>query len=457
MKLRVLNIITSLFITACIVTSCLGEDTVEYDFSTDASITAFSIKDSIVTYYPATTANGKDTTLSFGVLGSDYPFVINHNEGLIYNQDSLPIGTDVSKVVVNITADTYGIYIAAEKDSLWSETDSLNFNNPIHFKILSEYGTFGRTYTAKINVHQQDPDLMTWQKMPCNLDSSIKKQKTVYMNGHIYVFAEATEQVTVTSTPTSGIKEWTPLSNIDIPSKADYSSVMVWGNKLYILADKELFTSENGTNWSKVETSQGITKLMANIHTEHTQKIIGVDEKGYYIESEDGINWTKHELLPEGLSSTHTTFVSYPLVTNPKISRVVLMGDNQTKTDSTLVVWTQLNSETRWTELYPTEDNKACPKLETPNIIHYNDCLYALGGIPTTDSFSQLYESTDNGITWHNSDKKLSLPEEFNALYKQSKGNYSIAIDEHQFIWLTWGSTGEVWRGRINKLGFEKQ
>ena len=221
MKLRVLNIITSLFITACIVTSCLGEDTVEYDFSTDASITAFSIKDSIVTYYPATTANGKDTTLSFGVLGSDYPFVINHNEGLIYNQDSLPIGTDVSKVVVNITADTYGIYIAAEKDSLWSETDSLNFNNPIHFKILSEYGTFGRTYTAKINVHQQDPDLMTWQKMPCNLDSSIKKQKTVYINGHIYVFAEATEQVTVTSTPTSGIIEWTPLSSIDIPSKAD--------------------------------------------------------------------------------------------------------------------------------------------------------------------------------------------------------------------------------------------
>ena len=152
MKLRVLNIITSLFITACIVTSCLGEDTVEYDFSTDASITAFSIKDSIVTYYPATTANGKDTTLSFGVLGSDYPFVINHNEGLIYNQDSLPIGTDVSKVVVNITADTYGIYIAAEKDSLWSETDSLNSRFYQNMELLAVLIPQKSMYTNKIQI-----------------------------------------------------------------------------------------------------------------------------------------------------------------------------------------------------------------------------------------------------------------------------------------------------------------
>ena len=131
MKLRVLNIITSLFITACIVTSCLGEDTGEYDFSTDASITAFSIKDSIVTYYPATTANGKDTTLSFGVLGSDYPFVINHNEGLIYNQDSLPIGTDVSKVVVNITADTYGIYAKGYECNIRNENQVVDIFNDI--------------------------------------------------------------------------------------------------------------------------------------------------------------------------------------------------------------------------------------------------------------------------------------------------------------------------------------
>ena len=33
----------------------------------------------------------------------------------------------------------------------------------------------------------------------------------------------------------------------------------------------------------------------------------------------------------------------------------------------------------------------------------------------------------------------------------------SYIIDEEQFLWIIWSQTGEVWRGRINKLGFEKQ
>ena len=76
MKLRVLNIIVSLFIAACTITSCLDSDVVEYEYSSNASITAFSITDSIVTYYPAV-VNGIDTTLSTGVIGSDYPFIIS--------------------------------------------------------------------------------------------------------------------------------------------------------------------------------------------------------------------------------------------------------------------------------------------------------------------------------------------------------------------------------------------
>ena len=158
MKLNVLNIVIGMFITACAITSCLDSDVTEYEYSSRASITAFSITDSIVTYHQ-TTIDGKDTTISTSVIGANYPFIINQNEGLIYNSDSLPLGTDVSKVVVDITGDTYGIYIVAENDSLWEEGDSLDFRTPIQLKVMSEIGTFGRTYTAKINVHQQDPEL----------------------------------------------------------------------------------------------------------------------------------------------------------------------------------------------------------------------------------------------------------------------------------------------------------
>lgn len=457
MKLRVLNIIIGLFVTACIVTSCLGDDTIEYEYSSDSSITAFSIVDSIVTRYPGKTEAGKDTTLSTAVLGSDYPFIIDQLNGLIYNADSLPMGTDVSKVVVNITADTRGIYIAAETDSVWESSDSINFTSPVRFKVVGEDGIFGRIYTASINVHQQDPELLAWHKVAGNLDTHIQKQKAVLADNRIYVFAEQASQVAVTTTQTDDAKVWTPLTAIDIPTKADYNSAMAWDDKLYILADNELYTSSNGLNWTKVETEQPIARLLANIQSEQTNKIIGVDTENCYIESEDGIKWTRYEALPEGFPTEHTAFVSYPLLTNPGMSRIVLAGENPVKTDTTSIVWTQLDFENGWTELYPSEPKKACPNLANISLIHYNQHLYVFGGEPDGETFSPFYESKDNGITWETSNEKIAFPEEFATLYKQSEGDYSYVVDENQFIWMIWSRTGEVWKGRINQLGFKKQ
>ena len=231
MKLKVLNIIACLFIAACAITSCLNDD-VDYDTNYNASITAFSF-DSIVTYYPSVTEEGNDTTLSKYVVGSKYPFVIDQVKGQIYNADSLPMGTDISKVVVNIQTEGYYVFIeAGENDSIWSETDSLDFTKPVQFKVLSEMSTFGQIYTAQINVHQQNPDTMGWTKLTSNLSTEIEAQKAVYVNNSIFVFADGETQVTVTSTQDG--KEWTALQPIDLTVKADYSTAMVWNEKIYM-------------------------------------------------------------------------------------------------------------------------------------------------------------------------------------------------------------------------------
>ena len=180
MKLKVLNIIFSLFLAVCTITSCMDLSGEEYEYSSNASITGFAITDSIVTVI------GTDTTT---VLGVYYPFIINQNEGRIYNADSLPVNTDISKVVVNITADTYYIYVAADTDSLWEATDSLDFRRPIQFKVLAETGVFGRTYEARINVHQQDPDSLVWRKMTNAFAQNIQTQKAVCTDSHINIFA----------------------------------------------------------------------------------------------------------------------------------------------------------------------------------------------------------------------------------------------------------------------------
>lgn len=456
MKLRVLNMIACLFIAACTITSCLDDENITYETNYNASITSFSIKDSIITYYPSVTEAGKDTMLSKAVVGSKYPFVIDQNKGLIYNADSLPVGTDISKVVVNILADGYYIAIeAGENDSLWIETDSLDFTNPIQFKVLSEMNIFGQTYTAKINVQQQDPDILAWHKLESNLSTEIQSQKAVYLNNKIYVFAEQDSQIAVTSS--SNGKEWTTLQAIDITDKASYSSAMAWNGNLYILANKVLYTSTNGINWTKVETEQTFSHLFAN----SKNKMIGADSENHYIESTDGIHWERYGSLPQNFPQSPYTFATYSLSTNSNLKRIVMMGYNPAEEDTTNVVWSQIDNEHEWAEMTYDNNQHLCPKFTNPTIIHYDEKLYAFGGpvvrTESIDAFTQFYTSKDNGISWEPVKKNLSFPEEFKTLYEASEGNYSCILDKNNFIWIIWSKTGEVWRGRINRLGFIKE
>lgn len=459
MKLNLLNIITSLFIVSCIATSCLGTDETVYEYSSDASITAFSIKD-IATKID-TTINGKDTTLTATVTGTNYPFIIDQKQGLIYNADSLPVGTNIKKVVPEISADGY-VFIVAETDSIWEEGDSLNFENPIQFKVMAMDGSYGRVYTAKVNVHQQDPETMSWNKFNSNFDKNIGKQKAVYLNQQIFVFAEQEEQIGVTIANQADGNQWTALQTIDIPTKADYTSVIAWGESLFILASNELYTSTNGIQWTKVTTEQKLNSLIASFDlTEENKKLIGITTDNLYTESTDGCTWVSYGAIPSEFPQAPYSFACYPLETNNKINRIVLMGQNNIKSDTTNVVWTQFASENEWIPLSMEDNPNSCPNLRNSSMIHYNNQLYVFGGPgkngASAKAFEYFYTSNDNGIGWEKITKKVLFPQEFSTLYANADGDYSYIVDENHFLWIMWGKTGEVWRGRINRLGFVNQ
>ena len=458
MNLRLLNIITCLFITAFIATSCLDDEEYVVEYDSNASITAFSIDD-IETKYKAT-VDGKDTTLTTTVTGANYPFVIDQNKGLIYNVDSLPKGTDITRVVAEISADGY-VFIAAETDSIWEEGDSLDFTKPIQFKVMSMEGSYGQTYTAKVNVHQQDPNLMSWESFEGNFSKEINRQKAVYFNQQILVFAEQEDQVAVTIANQDNAKEWTGLQAIDIPAKADYSSVVVWGESLYILANNELYLSTNGIQWTKVETEQKLSGLTAGISIENEKKLIGVTTDNVYAESKDGLTWLTYTTMPTDFPQANYSYAAYPLATNGDLYRIVLMGQNIVENDTTNIVWSQLSTEHEWTPLAMEENKQNCPNLQNAGMIHYNGMLYAFGGPGkegnSEKAFKYFYASNDNGIGWEKITEDVLFPYEFTNLYAQADGNYSFVVDNNHYVWFMWGKTGKVWRGRINKLGFVNQ
>jgi len=235
---------------------------------------------------------------------------------------------------------------------------------------------------------------------------------------------------------------------------------MVWDGQFYILAENQLYTSSNGLNWRKVETEQSIKQLTANMALEAGKKLIGIDMENQYIESEDGMNWNTFENIPEDFPTQNVSFAAYPLATNASLARIVVMGDNQSATNSYTSTWFQLGTEQGWSALNTDADSYNCPNLENISMIHYNNQLYAFGGPDKNDetigAFSHLYSSIDNGITWEKKTELVMFPQEFTQLYQQAGGNYSWAIDQDNFLWIMWSQTGEVWRGRINKLGFDK-
>ena len=137
------------------------------------------------------------------------------------------------------------------------------------------------------------------------------------------------------------------------------------------------------------------------------------------------------------------------------------MGYNPANKDTANVIWTQLATDQEWTNLAYENNKLLCPNFENPSMIHYNNQLYAFGGpiqgLKESKAFSHLYTSMDNGITWKKITELVMFPEEFSQLYQKANGNYSFVIDQDNFLWIMWSETGEVWRGRINKLGFDRK
>lgn len=460
MRKTFLTIISCLALPSLLV-SCLSSDDTTYDATSDALISAFSISD-IETSVASVTDEGNDTTLTVTTTGSDYAFVINQSDNTIYNNDSLPAGTDVTKVVVSLSITGYAVvYEKNNADTLWTSTDSINFTNPVKFKVYAYDGTT-RTYTAKINVHQAAPDSMQWNELTGS-DYAIERgvaSKALAHNGKIYVFADGSEQVSVTSTATTDGRSWsTPQAVSGVTGKADYRSVIVYNDQFYMLAQNKLYISTDALNWSAVGTNQTFSQLIATGKQYHSDEslaecLYGISNTtNHFVTTEDGSNWSELETEATNFPTTPVFSEEYALPSNSRIHRQLVIGTSTT--DSIAQIWSKLSTEKEWTNSVHSLDNLyGCPRLKDLAIIRYNGYLYAFGGVKqftTTEevsAFGAIYRSIDNGIVWRQVTSGFTLPEEF----ADRTESFSYVVTPDHCVWIMWSDSREVWRGYMNRL-----
>ena len=127
---------------SALMTACLGGDDEQGTTYSDMAITAVTL--GTLNRYTETVSSstGNDTVVKSTLTGSNYRLTIDQVGHRIYNQDSLPVGTDLKHVVISsISTKNNGmVYLKSlTSDSVryLSTTDSVDFTLPRTLRVFA--------------------------------------------------------------------------------------------------------------------------------------------------------------------------------------------------------------------------------------------------------------------------------------------------------------------------------
>lgn len=465
MKIKFLPLIAVFFAATSIMTSCLDNDVDQITYTSETSITGFSLGTLHIDRV-GKDKDGKDSAYVDTLNCSDYPFTIDQINRTITNKDSLPVGTHIDKVITSITYDAGMLAYkpkGSERDTIWTSTDSIDFTDPVEFKVYAYSGVEGKPYTITINVHKQEPDTISWKKFDNNPFSAgnLSEQKAVYANEKVYVFGKNGNgtHIEYSDVANDNPSSWVPVTD-NIPSNIDTYSATVCAGYIYFLAgtNKQLYKLDANSNEITSVGTETFEMLIGGNDIKSELYAVKGGKSGIYKENtwtEDADPFTQ---FPAGKPFfSNTTTASY----NSNITSTVALCYNQgtTANDTTALVFNRMSSDNKWEERI---QNLPLPNLENVTMIYYDGKLYAFGGgYKEIKPFSQFYCSTDNGLCWRPVTECMAFPSEFGTLYTTHHSNYSCAVtpklengtSRGNFIWIVW-EDGSISRGRINRLGF---
>ena len=452
-----------LLATVCSLSSCLGDEDNEIVYFDDAALTSFTLG-TLNCYLHTTSKSGADSIYKRSVVGSNYKFYIDQTTREIYNPDSLPYGTDAAHVICNIVTKNGG-QVALQRmtsDSLtwYNAADSIDFTQPRRFRVYSNRGTSSAVYTVHVNVHQQKADEFKWSLLKDQEQNiaSTPKLRMAAAGSHALAFMQTSDKTSTVVMDLTKRLETGFDSDFDAlelgPAAID--NVVTQGQRVLVLSDQRLYIAE--------ETADGQLSWThhADRPTEGITRLVGASSKELYAlgtdgrlkaSSDNGQTWTDEAMDDDKamLPTDNFSCTVQALRSNPEVEHVVLIGtrDGQQQAE----VWMKLvdNSENlpngTWTRV--EQSNNASLRLyaqQMLTVIPYDDARLAIGY--GTDAFTPMLLSKDGGINWRKS-SLYTFPTGFN-----STAVFGATVDNQQNIWMVCGGSGQVWRGRLNRLGW---
>ena len=425
-------------------------------------------------------------------------FTVDYDNGLIYNADSLPVGTDISALKVKIdffnTVNSAILNISGatvQSDTAISYTSSmstaLDFTGKTVLTVTSYDKTQVKDYQIMVLVHKENPDSLKWnhswrRDLP-GLTSRTKAFKVV-QQGDLYRAMSFDGNACYLMTTDNLNASWTS-AQADVPFEPQMSSLTATADALYMLDNAGgLWTSADGLQW----TACGVT--WHSILGAYGTRVLGIVADGTaYLHDEyprsEGFAPTAVE---DGFPVAHASDM---IVTDNKwavAQQAIIVGgiDAQGHVLSDVWGYDGLN----WGKINNSHSN-VLPALVDATLFPYytyktlpgvrryarQETWYVMGGKLADGSLNgKIYLSNTQGITWTAGDSTISqasfMPRFYGAQAIVSNETFSLSGAagaprrvqtvvtswDCPFIYLFGGynDRGEllpsVWRGVYNRL-----
>lgn len=437
---------------------CKSDSEVDAASNSECAVTAVTMA-TLNRYLPTVTSDGKKTTTKVTVTGSNYPMSIDHLQSRIYNVDSLPAGTDVSRVAFSAFSTSATPMIRSLitlQDSTFVMTDSTDCRKERLITVYAADGMTTHTYKLQVNVHKEWDDTVRWKRI-CDNEAylaALNVRRAFGTDDRLYVFGNEGTQPVVLTTPLQTPLAWTRtgVGNGSINTQ----TIVRCGTSFYALANGLVQESTDGVNWQALTATmpEGITAFKA-LAVAGSKTIVAVADEGFFSLDTSGDKWEKDAADDVSkMPATDICGVCIPMTGDKNFENLVIVG----KRDGKTVVWQRTIDLTgrqsyAWNYVENAETT-GVEALESSSAAGY-DAGILMAGKASDGKFGDLYISYDKGLTW--SKKVIKRPED--AEKKISIGaaeSYVLAADAGNFVYVICGGTGEVWRGRINRLGWEE-
>lgn len=453
---RYFTLILTLLVAATTLTSCFKDDDDSSAYEGQSLITAATLGTLTRDAYFVNN-NGVDTVISMSVTGSLYGLSIDQNAHHIFNADSLPAHTRLTKVMLKaLTAQgTVGIRdTATGHDYAWTYTDSTDFSYPREITVYGNDGTSRTTYTMELRVHNEVADSMQWQELhlpglPAELTHTrlLTRGDSLLLWGindgdtHCYWLSRQKRNIWMGARTNNG---------------PEPETIVAQNGTFFGLTATSIVSSTDGIAWQNLGARPTGMTTLAAASTRSLYALNGAT----FLRSTDGghIFEADSTELDNALPASDIAAITYPTRSNAQVEEILLVGctpagatsvwkRNEMKKaeqeDVATFTWNYINTD--------PSNHYAIPQRHQMALAAYDGAVLMAGLTP--EGHASLLMSYDNGRCW--TDTIATTPAALKATEAPTVKQIALTTDDTHFIWLY--TDGTLWRGRINRLGWDNE